>query len=170
MNKYLFQGSLDQLDPKVHELIQIEAERQYRRLILIPSESTAPVAIRESLASVFQNLYAEGYPAEVTRLMTEDELLDYRYRLAFYRRYADLRYYKGTEYADVVAQLKGELKELRKQYKVDGDEFAYNRVINEYWDYDEDAKAKAISISHQMLEKNHQKTWPYNTPKPKKKK
>jgi glycine hydroxymethyltransferase len=105
MNKYLFQGSLEQLDPKVHELIQIEAERQYRRLILIPSESTAPVAIRESLASVFQNLYAEGYPAEVTRLMEEDEILDYRYRLAFYRRYADLRYYKGTEYADVVESL-----------------------------------------------------------------
>jgi hypothetical protein len=40
MNKYLFHGSLENLDPNVHELIEIEAERQYRRLIMIPSEST----------------------------------------------------------------------------------------------------------------------------------
>ena len=30
-------------------------------LILIPSESTAPAAVRQALGSVFQNIYAEGY-------------------------------------------------------------------------------------------------------------
>ncbi|MCA1953686.1 MAG: glycine cleavage system aminomethyltransferase GcvT [Anaerolinea sp.] len=105
MADYLFRGSLSQLDPAVEELIQIEAERQVRKLILIPSESTAPVAVRDALGSVFQNLYAEGYPDEDTRWMSEQEILDYPARLAHYRRYADPRYYKGVEYADVVESL-----------------------------------------------------------------
>jgi len=105
MNDYLFRGSLSDLDPDVNELIQFEAERQYRKLILIPSESAAPQAIRESLSSVFQNLYAEGYPDEDTRWMSEKNILDYPARLAYYRRYADPRYYKGVEYADIVEAL-----------------------------------------------------------------
>ncbi len=102
MNDFLFRGALADLDPAVFELNQLEAERQYRKLILIPSESTAPASVRESLGSVFQNLYAEGYPDEETRQMTEDEILDYPERLSYYRRYADPRYYKGVEYADVI--------------------------------------------------------------------
>jgi len=105
MNDFLFRGSLADLDPAVHELIQIEAERQYRKLILIPSESTAPFAVREAMGSAFQNLYAEGYPDEESRLFGEDEILNYPERLAHYRRYADPRYYKGVEYADVIEAL-----------------------------------------------------------------
>src|SRR5512138_3375746 len=105
MADFLFRGSLADLDPAVDELIQLEAERQYRKLILIPSESTAPVAVREALGSVFQNLYAEGYPDDETRQMNEDEILDYTARLSYYRRYADPRYYKGVEYADVIESL-----------------------------------------------------------------
>jgi glycine hydroxymethyltransferase len=105
MNDYLFRGSLQDLDPDVHELTQIEAERQNRRLILIPSESTAPIAVREALSSAFNNIYAEGYPHESTRDMPEDEILDYGARLAHYRRYSDPRYYKGVEYADTVEAL-----------------------------------------------------------------
>ena len=41
MSDFLFRGSLRDLDPDVYELTQIEAERQYRKLILIASESTA---------------------------------------------------------------------------------------------------------------------------------
>ena len=37
--------------------------------------------------------------------MTEDEILDYNARLAYYRRYSDPRYYKGVEYADIVEAL-----------------------------------------------------------------
>ncbi|MFQ5943359.1 MAG: glycine cleavage system aminomethyltransferase GcvT [Anaerolineales bacterium] len=105
MNDYLFRGSLKELDPEVQELTQIEAERQYRRLILIPSESTAPIAIRETLSSAFNNIYAEGYPHQSTRGMSEDDILDYGARLAHYRRYSNPRYYKGVEYADVVEVL-----------------------------------------------------------------
>ena len=42
MSDFLFRGSLRDLDPDVYELTQIEAERQYRKLILIAPESTAP--------------------------------------------------------------------------------------------------------------------------------
>ena len=74
MADFLTRGTLAEVDPEVSELIRLEAERQYRKLILIPSESTAPVAVREALGSVFQNLYAEGYPDEETRQMTEAEI------------------------------------------------------------------------------------------------
>jgi len=100
-----FEASLEGLDPDVHKLIQLESERQKRRIILIPSESAAPVAVREALGSTFQNIYAEGYPNEDTRQMSEAEILDYKTRLAFYRRYSDPRYYKGVEYADTAEAL-----------------------------------------------------------------
>ncbi|MFT3890455.1 MAG: serine hydroxymethyltransferase [Anaerolineales bacterium] len=105
MADYLFRGTLADLDSDVYDLTQLEAERQARKLILIPSESTAPLAVREALSSAFQNIYAEGYPDEESRWMTEDEILDYPMRLAHYRRNGDPRYYKGVEYADVVEAL-----------------------------------------------------------------
>ena len=50
MSDYLFRGSIADLDPNLDELLELEAERQYRKLIMIPSESTAPLAIRQTLA------------------------------------------------------------------------------------------------------------------------
>lgn len=105
MPDYLFRGSLEKLDPDVYQLTQLEAERQYRKLILIASESTAPMAVREALASAFQNIYAEGYPDEDTRWMDDEDILDYPARLGNYRRNSDPRYYKGVEYADTVEAL-----------------------------------------------------------------
>lgn len=102
---FLFRGTLKDLDPALYELTQIEAERQVRRLILIPSESQAPLAVREAMASAFQNIYAEGYPPEHWRWLRDEEILDYKARLAEYRRLADPRYYKGVEYADIVESL-----------------------------------------------------------------
>ncbi len=105
MPDYLFRGNLAKLDPDVYELKQLEQERQARKLILIASESAAPFAVREALSSAFQNIYAEGYPDEESRWMSEEEILDYPSRLAHYRRNSDPRYYKGVEYADVVEAL-----------------------------------------------------------------
>ena len=39
MKDFLYRGSLSDLDPDVYQLTRIESERQYRKLILIPSES-----------------------------------------------------------------------------------------------------------------------------------
>ena len=105
MQDFLFRGRLADLDPKVQELTELEAERQVRRLILIPSESSAPLAVREALSSAFGNIYAEGYPDEDTRWMQEADLVDYEARLGHYRRESDPRYYKGVEYADVLEAL-----------------------------------------------------------------
>jgi glycine hydroxymethyltransferase len=105
MSDYLFRGSLAKLDPDVYELTQLEAERQARKLILIPSESQAPLAVRDAMGSAFQNIYAEGYPEEGMRQMAEEDILDYPARLAEYHRSGDPRYYKGVEYADIVESL-----------------------------------------------------------------
>src|SRR5678816_4268185 len=105
MADYLFRGNLAKLDRDVYELTQLEQERQYRKLILIASESTAPLAVREALSSAFQNIYAEGYPDDDTRWMDDDEILDYQARLGETGRNSDPRYYKGVEYADTVEAL-----------------------------------------------------------------
>src|SRR5687767_5806999 len=105
MEDFLFRGELADVDPDVAELVNLEAERQQRRLIMIPSESTVPYAVREALTSHFHNIYAEGYPPEETRQMTQAEIMDVDLRLAEYRRYADPRYYKGTEFADLIESL-----------------------------------------------------------------
>jgi glycine hydroxymethyltransferase len=105
MPDYLFRGDLAELDPDVAELVRHETARQARYIILIPSESTVPAAVREALGSAFHNIYAEGYPLDETRTMSESEILDYGVRLPEYRRSADNRYYKGTEYANIVEAL-----------------------------------------------------------------
>ena len=96
---------LDQVDPDIDQIIGFEEERQARKLILIPSESMAPKAVRQALGSVFNNVYAEGYPP---LRMTRDEearLLDIPHQLAYYRRYADRRFYKGVDYVHFVETL-----------------------------------------------------------------
>jgi len=102
---FLFRGDLSELDPDVAELVRHETARQARYLIMIPSESTVPEAVREAVGSAFHNIYAEGYPLDETRTMTQAEILDYNARLPEYRRVSDKRYYKGTEYADIVEAL-----------------------------------------------------------------
>ena len=127
MEDYLFRGDLAELDPAIYGLTQLEAERQYRKLILIPSESQAPMAVREALSSAFQNIYAEGYPREETRAMIEDEILDFPARLAHFRRYADKRYYKGVEYADTIEELaRRRCAELFANEMVDADDIYVN--------------------------------------------
>jgi len=105
MTDPIFKAPLSIIDPAVDELIQFEKERQQRKLIMIPSESFAPPSVLESLSSPFQNLYAEGYPEEDTRIQREDEILDYAKQLTRFRRNSDPRYYKGVEYADIVEAL-----------------------------------------------------------------
>ncbi len=96
---------LEEVDPGVAALIRHEEERQARKIILIPSESIAPLPVREALGSVFTNLYAEGYPP--VRMLNDPEelLLDLAHQLSYIRRYADRRFYKGVEYVDILEAL-----------------------------------------------------------------
>jgi glycine hydroxymethyltransferase len=127
MEDFLFRGNLAELDPAIYELTQLEAERQARKLILIPSESQAPLAVREALSSAFQNIYAEGYPREETRTMSEDEIMALADRLVNFRRYADKRYYKGVEYADTIEELaRRRCAELFANDMVDADDIYVN--------------------------------------------
>jgi glycine hydroxymethyltransferase len=130
MDDFLFRGSLEELDPAIYELTRLESERQFRKIILIPSESQAPMAVREALSSAFQNIYAEGYPREETRTMSEEEIMDFPARLVNFRRYADKRYYKGVEYADTIEELaRRRCAELFANELVDADDiFRHCRV------------------------------------------
>ena len=60
MTDFLFIKHLSELDPDLNKLTILEGERQGRRLNMIPSESSAPFAVRELMASPFNNIYAEG--------------------------------------------------------------------------------------------------------------
>ena len=100
-----FNVSISDLDPEVDRIIDFEEERQARRFVLIPSESIAPLAVRQALGSVFTDIYAEGYPSLRMTREEEDLVLEHAHQLAYYRRYADRRFYKGVEYADVVEAL-----------------------------------------------------------------
>jgi glycine hydroxymethyltransferase len=102
---FIVDGALADLDPRLEELLAREDRRQQETIILIPSESMSPDAIREAMSSRFANIYAEGYPREDSRLLHEDEILDFERELAHYRRYSDPRYYKGVEYADMLEAL-----------------------------------------------------------------
>ncbi len=102
--KYLG-ADLGVVDPDIDAIIDFEEERQARKLIMIPSESMAPLAVRQALGSVFNNVYAEGYPPLRMTRDDEDLLLDYPHQLAYYRRYADRRFYKGVDYVHFVETL-----------------------------------------------------------------
>ncbi len=102
---FLFRGSVEELDSEVAELIRHETARQQEKLILIPSESTVPYAVRHAISSPFHNIYAEGYPLDNSRKMTQSQILDYEQRLPEFRRNADQRYYKGAEYANILESL-----------------------------------------------------------------
>ena len=101
----LLRSALAEVDRALAELIRAEERRQAEKIILIPSESLTPKAVREALGSVFTSIYAEGYPREEDLRLPEERILDLAERLAYNRRYADRRFYKGTELVDVVEAL-----------------------------------------------------------------
>jgi glycine hydroxymethyltransferase len=70
---------LDTQDPEIAAAIHFEEERQRDNLELIASENYASRAVREAMACVMTNKYAEGYPGR--------------------------RYYGGCEFVDVAEQL-----------------------------------------------------------------
>ncbi|MEF8798885.1 MAG: serine hydroxymethyltransferase, partial [Candidatus Bipolaricaulota bacterium] len=103
----LVNGDISEIDPLVDELIRIEEDRQARKLIMIPSESVSPLPVRDALGSVLNNIYAEGYPRDVMREELEENMKDLTRQFTHYRRYANRRFYKGTELVDMVECLAG---------------------------------------------------------------
>ena len=106
MSQYLDNRIID-IDSQTAALIAAEEHRQREKIILIASESLTPKPVREALGSVFTSVYAEGYPRKAMMTSSPDELADLDVQMASYRRYADRRFYKGTELADVVEALAG---------------------------------------------------------------
>jgi glycine cleavage system T protein len=102
---FLIRSTISDVDPDIDLIIGFEEERQARRLILIPSESFASLPVRQALSCVFTNVYAEGYPPPRMTRDDEELLLDFDHQLAYYRRYADRRFYKGCDYVHFVETL-----------------------------------------------------------------
>ena len=67
------------MDKEVKDLIKLEQDRQNNGIELIASENYASKEVREMMASILTNKYAEGYPGK--------------------------RYYGGCEYVDAIEQL-----------------------------------------------------------------
>jgi glycine hydroxymethyltransferase len=96
---------LDEVDPFVADLLRWEEEQQTRKLILIPSVSSAPRAVLAALGSAYQNVCAEGLPAARMTGGSAADLADVERQLAANRRYADRRFYKGVHYTDLAESL-----------------------------------------------------------------
>lgn len=105
MAKTIWEAGLSEIDGAVAELARAEEKRQKNKIILIPSESLTPKAVREALGSAFTSIYAEGYPREEMLRLPEEMLRDFSEQLAYFRRYSDRRFYKGVEFADLVEAL-----------------------------------------------------------------
>ncbi len=71
--------ALKQLDPDIHAALAGEMQRQIEGVELIPSENYISAAVMETMASVFNNKYSEGYPGR--------------------------RYYGGQTYTDIVESI-----------------------------------------------------------------
>ena len=71
--------ALERQDPAIYDAVMGEMQRQAEGVELIPSENYISAAVMETMASVFNNKYSEGYPGR--------------------------RYYGGQEYTDQVEAL-----------------------------------------------------------------
>ncbi|GKV19925.1 hypothetical protein SLEP1_g30121 [Rubroshorea leprosula] len=70
---------LEQIDPDIADIIELEKARQWKGLELIPSENFTSVSVMQAVGSVMTNKYSEGYPGA--------------------------RYYGGNEYIDMAESL-----------------------------------------------------------------
>ena len=59
-NTSFFNEEIGTIDPELAHILNLEDERQSRKLIMIASESECPAPVRMVLASSFTNIYAEG--------------------------------------------------------------------------------------------------------------
>nr|pir glycine hydroxymethyltransferase (EC 2.1.2.1) A_IG002P16.3 - Arabidopsis thaliana [Arabidopsis thaliana] len=55
-------ASLDEIDPEVADIIELEKARQWKGFELIPSENFTSLSVMQAVGSVMTNKYSEGYP------------------------------------------------------------------------------------------------------------
>ncbi|XP_078177823.1 serine hydroxymethyltransferase, mitochondrial isoform X1 [Carex rostrata] len=72
-------SSLEEVDPEIADIIELEKCRQWKGLELIPSENFTSLSVMQAVGSVMTNKYSEGYPGA--------------------------RYYGGNEYIDMAESL-----------------------------------------------------------------
>ncbi|CAN7129361.1 unnamed protein product [Brassica rapa subsp. narinosa] len=70
---------LEEIDPEIADIIELEKARQWKGFELIPSENFTSASVMEAVGSVMTNKYSEGYPGA--------------------------RYYGGNEYIDMAESL-----------------------------------------------------------------
>ncbi|KAL5196750.1 hypothetical protein ABZP36_000262 [Zizania latifolia] len=70
---------LEEVDPEISDIIELEKARQWKGLELIPSENFTSVSVMQAVGSVMTNKYSEGY--------------------------LGVRYYGGNEYIDMAESL-----------------------------------------------------------------
>ena len=86
----------------MNDVVRNELYRQWRKLILIPSESMCSPAASRMLSSPFSSIYAEGQP-EPPLMHDPRESADDPVRFESWQtRLADGRFYKGCLNADIV--------------------------------------------------------------------
>ncbi|KAI3689144.1 hypothetical protein L2E82_47093 [Cichorium intybus] len=70
---------LEEIDPEIADIIELEKARQWKGFELIPSENFTSLSVMQAVGSVMTNKYSEGYPGA--------------------------RYYGGNEYIDMAERL-----------------------------------------------------------------
>eukprot|EP00898_Chlorokybus_atmophyticus_P005749 jgi/Chlat1/6175/Chrsp41S05708 len=70
---------LAEVDPELEDIIELEKNRQWKGLEMIPSENFTSLSVMEAVGSVMTNKYSEGYPGQ--------------------------RYYGGNEFIDMAETL-----------------------------------------------------------------
>ncbi|MCX7945340.1 MAG: glycine cleavage system aminomethyltransferase GcvT [Deltaproteobacteria bacterium] len=103
--KEIFYSELKEYDREIFFLSKVEEVRQLQKVILIPSESITPYPVRVALSTAFVSIYTEGYPPIRMTREEEKKITDYCYQMSRYRRYADRRFYKGCDIANLIEVL-----------------------------------------------------------------
>ncbi|HEY6542004.1 MAG TPA: hypothetical protein VIZ18_13760 [Ktedonobacteraceae bacterium] len=97
-----WQSPMAEVDPWLTALLEREEQRQFQKICLSAASSLCPLAVRMAQASAFSNIDAEGYPPKRLAQAGWEQLLDLDEQIAYYQRYGDTRYNKGTELANLV--------------------------------------------------------------------
>lgn len=98
----IWQSPMTRVDPWLASLLEREEQRQFQQISLSAASSLCPSSVREAQASVFSNIDAEGYPPKRMTQASWEQLLNIDEQVAYYQRYGDSRFNRGTELANIV--------------------------------------------------------------------